>query len=157
MLITPVLRSQIVVEPPKHIDRFEMAVELIKEMEGWHGAGNHPYIGYGHRILPGEKLNYRISKQKATEILRSDLRKKCAVFRQYGKDSLLLGVLAYNVGEYNILGNKKIKRSRLIQKLESGDRDIYNEYISFRRYKGKVLPSLERRRKAEFKLLFINK
>ena len=42
-----------------------------------------------------------------------------------------------------------------IQKLESGSRDIYEEYISFRCYKGKVVPSIERRRKKEFELLYI--
>jgi len=39
-------------------------------------------------------------------------------------------------------------------KLESGDRNIYKEYVSFRCYKGKVVPSIERRRKVEFMLLF---
>ena len=33
--------------------------------------------------------------------------------------------------------------------------DIYEEYISFRCYKGKVIPSIERRRKKEFELLYI--
>jgi lysozyme len=45
-------------------------------------------------------------------------------------------------------------KSRLLKKLESGDRDIYKEYVSFRCYKGKVVPSIERRRKVEYMLLF---
>ena len=32
--------------------------------------------------------------------------------------------------------------------------DIYNEYVSFRCYKGKVVPSIERRRKVEYMPLF---
>ena len=45
-------------------------------------------------------------------------------------------------------------KSKLIQKLEAENRDIYKEYISFRCYKGKVVPSIERRRKVEYLLLF---
>lgn len=60
-----------------------------------------------------------------------------------------------NVGYYRLVGYGKMPKSRLIQKLESGSRDIYEEYISFRCYKGKVVPSIERRRKKEFELLYI--
>ena len=60
-----------------------------------------------------------------------------------------------HVGCYRLSGNGKIPKSRLIQKLESGDRDIYKEYISFRCYRGKVIPSIERRRKEEFELFYI--
>ena len=88
------------------------------------------------------------------ELLRKDLRKFCAMFRQFGKDSLLLATLAYNVGPYRLLGSKKIPKSTLVRKLEAGDRNIYKEYISFRCYKGKVVPSIERRRKVEYMLLF---
>ena len=41
-----------------------------------------------------------------------------------------------------------------MKKLEAGDRDIYDEYVSFRCYRGKVVPSIERRRKVEYMLLF---
>lgn len=61
----------------------------------------------------------------------------------------------HNVGYYRLVGYGKMPKSRLIQKLESGNRDIYEEYISFRCYKGKVVPSIERRRKKEFELLYI--
>jgi len=39
--------------------------------------------------------------------------------------------------------------------LDEGDRNIYREYITFRKYKGKVIPSLELRRRMEFELLYI--
>ena len=95
-----------------------------------------------------------MTRQQADELLRKDLRRFCAMFRQFGKDSLL-ATLAYNVGPYRLLGNKKIPKSTLVRKLEAGDRNIYKEYISFRCYKGKVVPSIERRRKVEFELLYI--
>lgn len=134
---------------------FDVAVRCVKQFEGWHTARDTPYIGYGHRLLSGEKLTANLTEMQADSLLRSDLRKRCATFRKFGKDSLLLGVLSYNVGEYRLLGYGKIPKSRLIRKLEQGDRDIYKEYISFRMYRGKVVPSLERRRKTEFKLLFV--
>lgn len=59
-----------------------------------------------------------------------------------------------NVGPYRLKGYGKRPKSRLLKKLESGDRNIYKEYVSFRCYKGKVVPSIERRRKVEFMLLF---
>lgn len=76
------------------------------------------------------------------------------MFRQFGKDSLLLVTLAYNVGLYRLLGSKKMPKSTLGKKLEAGDRNIYKEYVSFRCYKGKVVPSIERRRKLGYLLLF---
>lgn len=135
-------------------DLFDEAVELIKNHEGWHSAKHYPYVGYGHRLTGEDSFNHNISKKQADSILRSDLRKKCAVFREFGKDSLILGVLAYNVGEYSILGIGKKPKSRLLRKLESGNRNVYSEYISFRMYKGKVIKSIENRRIAEFKTLF---
>lgn len=134
---------------------FEKAVACIKVFEGWHTHRNHPYIGYGHRLLSGEKLTANLNKAQADSLLRADLRKRYATFRRFGKDALLLTVLSYNVGEYRLLGHGKIPKSNLIRKLEEGDRDIYKEYVSFRKYKGKVVRSIERRREVEFELLYI--
>lgn len=104
---------------------FERAVRCIKYYEGWHDIKrNYPYIGWGHRILPHEKFRKNITFQQADSLLRSDLRKLCTLFRKYGRDSLVLAVLAYNVGPYKILGNGKYPKSRLLQKIEQGERNI---------------------------------
>lgn len=95
-----------------------------------------------------------MTKREADVLLRKDLRKFCAMFRKFGKDSLLLATLAYNVGPYRLLGSKKIHKSALIRKLEAGDRNIYREYIAFCNYKGKRHAMLLKRRKAEFALLY---
>ena len=137
--------------PPSDKDK---AVACIKRWEGWH-RGKMPYIGYGHRLLPHEKLTENLSEAQADSLLRCDLERCLKVFRKYGKDSLLLSLLGFNVGCYRLVGDGKIPKSRLIQKLESGDRDIYREYISFRCYRGKVIPSIERRRKEEIELFYI--
>ena len=52
-----------------------------------------------------------------------------------------------------LMGNASHPKSRLIQKIESGDRNIHNDYIRFCRYKGKVVPSIRKRRKVELLLL----
>ena len=133
---------------------FDEAVELIKRYEGRHTEQDYPYVGYGHRLLPGESFNGRITEETADSLLRADLKQKCAAFRGFGRDSLLLGVLAYNIGEYRLLGYGERPKSRLIEKLEGGDRDIRKEYVSFRKWQGQVIPSIEQRRKAEFDLLY---
>ena len=134
---------------------FERAVRCTKYFEGWHSEKHHPYVGYGHRLQPGERYSARtMTKRQADALLRKDLRKFCAMFRHLGKDSLLLGTLAYNVGPFRLLGSGKIPKSKLIRKLEAGDRDIYKEYISYCHYKGRKIRSIERRRKMEFLLLF---
>lgn len=61
---------------------------------------------------------------------------------------------AYNVGYGTLMGNADHPKSRLIQKIESGDRNIHNDYIRFCRYKGKVVPSIRKRRKVELLLLY---
>lgn len=96
-----------------------------------------------------------MTERQADALLRKDLRKFCEMFRRFGADSVLLGTLAFNVGPAKLLGNKKYPKSRLIRKLEAGDRNIYREYIAFCNYKGKRHAMLLKRRKAEFALLYI--
>ena len=40
-----------------HVSRFELAVACIKKYEGLHGPKHHPYVGYGHKLLPGERFS----------------------------------------------------------------------------------------------------
>ena len=127
---------------------FEESIDCIKRYEGVHTARHYPYVGYGHKLVAGETFTAGMSEACADSLLLADLLKRCAVFRSYGRDSLLLSVLAYNVGETRVL------KSCLVKKLRSGCRNIYREYVSFRLIKGKVSAVLERRRKEEFDLLF---
>lgn len=127
---------------------FDEAVDCIKRYEGLHKPEHHPYVGYGHKLMSCEKFPANMSEPYADSLLRADLRKKCRVFRSFDRDSLLLGVLAYNVGETRVL------KSRLVQKLRTGCRDVRSEYITFRIMNGKVSPVLEQRREEEFRLLF---
>lgn len=106
-------------------------------------------------MQPHEKFKKNLTLEQADSLLRSDLRTFCGMFRKYGKDSLLLAVLAYNVGPYKVLGNRrKYRKSRLLQKIERWERDIEREYLDFCRWKGKVIASIRRRRNTEFRLLY---
>ena len=71
---------------------FERAVLIIKKYETMHHPKDYPYVGYGHRVLPGEpyRRGCQLTEAQADALLRKDLRKFCALYSQYGKDSLLL-------------------------------------------------------------------
>lgn len=71
------------------------------------------------------------------------------------KDTLLLTLFAYNVGVGRLLGYGKRPKSRLLQKIEAGERNFYQEYVSLCRYKGKVLSGLVKRRQVEFALFYL--
>lgn len=96
-----------------------------------------------------------MTKRDTDALLRKDLRKFCTMFRQFGRDSLLLATLAYNVDSYRLLESGKIPKNTLIRKLEAGDSNIYWKYIAFCNYKGKRHATLLKRREAEFVLLCI--
>lgn len=130
---------------------FEEAVRIIKKYETIHQPRHWPFVGYGHKVLPGEKFSRKkaLSEAEAEKILRADLLKNCAQFRQYGKDSLILGVLAYNIGW------GAVKRSSIIKMLKMGNRNFKDIYIAHCRYKGKVHKQIQKRRIEEFETLYI--
>ena len=134
---------------------FERAVVCIKHFEGLHGLKDAPYVGYGHQLLLGEHFTAAMTERQADSLLRADLMKRLMMFKNYGKDALLLAVLSYNVGTDRLLGYGKYPKSQLLRKIESGDRNFYREFISFCRYKGKVLRGLVKRRRVEFALFYI--
>lgn len=96
----------------RHLAPFDRAVCIIKRFEGWHSARHYPYIGFGHRLREGEKLTADITEAQADSLLRADLAGMCALFRHLGKDSLLIGCLAYQVGPYRLLGHGKMPKAR---------------------------------------------
>ena len=112
-------------------------------------------MGYGHQLQKGEHFSSNMPEWQADSLLRADLMAQFDHFKCYGKDALLLSLLAYNVGAGRILGYGKQPKSQLLRKIEAGDRNIYGEYVSFCRYKGKVLSGLVKRRQMEFLLFFI--
>ena len=134
---------------------FERAVCCIRFYEGLHRKKDYPYVGYGHKLRPGERYSSNMTAREAEVLLRKDLRELCAIFRSYGQDSLLLAALAYNIGPYKVLGCKgRYPKSTILKKLEAGDRNIRDDYVKYCRWRGKRVPSIERRRYIELMLLF---
>ena len=130
---------------------FERAVIIIKKFETLHRPKDYPYVGYGHRVLPGEpyRRGVQLTEKQADALLRKDLRKFVSLYKAYGKDALLLGVLAYNCGP------GVVNKSTVLKKLKSGNRDIFKSYISHCRYKGKFHKQLHQRRLTEFLVLYM--
>ncbi len=130
---------------------FERAVLIIKKYETLHKPRHWPYVGYGHQVQPGEpyRRGVQLTEAQADALLRKDLAKFCALYSQYGKDSVLLGALAYNCGP------GVVNKSSILKKLKSGDRNIFKAYTSHCRYKGKRHKGLYNRRLTELAALFI--
>ncbi len=129
---------------------FERAVIIIKKFETLHKPKHWPYVGYGHQVQPGEpfRRGVQLTEKQADALLRKDLRKFVSLYKAYGKDALLLGVLAYNCG------SGVVNKSTLLKKLKSGNRDIFKFYTSHCCYKGKFHAQLHQRRLTEFAALF---
>ncbi|MDE7160276.1 MAG: glycoside hydrolase family protein [Muribaculaceae bacterium] len=130
---------------------FDDAVEIIKKYEGLHSAKHWPLVGYGHKVLPGEKFTRgkALTEAQADKLLRQDLAKLCARYRSFGPDSLLLAALAYNTG----IGT--VSKSSVLKKLQAGDRNIKANYLAHSTYRGRTNSQLKRRRTEEFETLFV--
>ena len=81
-------------------------------------------LGYGHQLQRGEHFTADMTERQADSLLRADLWKCFEHFKGYGKDALLLTLLAYNVGVGRLLGCGKHPKSRLLRKIETGDRNF---------------------------------
>ena len=129
---------------------FERAVIIIKKYETLHRPKDYPYVGYGHRVLPGEpyRRGVQLTEKQADALLRKDLRKFVSLYKAYGKDALLLGVLAYNCGP------GVVNKSTVLKKLKSGNRDIFKSYTAHCHYRGKFHKQLHQRRLTEMVTLF---
>lgn len=129
---------------------FEQAVAMIKKYETLHSPKHWPLIGYGHLVQPGEKYSRgtKLSESQADALLRKDLKKLVDYYKSYGKDSLLLGVLAYNIGP------GRVDKSTVVKLLKNGNRNIRDAFESLCRYKGKVHNQIKQRRIEEYKAFF---
>ncbi|MDE6549471.1 MAG: glycoside hydrolase family protein [Muribaculaceae bacterium] len=130
---------------------FEDAIAIIKKYEGLSGPSHWPFVGYGHKVMPGEKFTRgkKLTEAEADALARADYAKLCAKYREFGADSLLLAALAYNCGP------GVVAKSSVLSKLKAGNRDIEASYIAHSRYKGKQLSQLKRRRQEELATLFV--
>ena len=135
---------------------FERAVLIIKYYESLHRPEHWPTIGFGHVVQPGEPYikGVQLTERHADALLRKDLRKFCALYRSFGADSLLLACVSYNCGQAKIIGGQGYAKSRLIRKLEAGNRNILVDYLAFCHYNGKLHQGIKRRRWVEYQALF---
>lgn len=116
----------------------EDAVFFLVLAEVWHDPIKTAYTGWGHRY---DYDSVRVSTPfEADSLAASDLRALCARFRDFQGDSLLLALLAYNVGV------KAIKTSSLMDSL------TFDAYTSFCYIKGERSERQFHRRRAEWML-----
>ena len=128
-------------------------IDMLKEFEGFRAypytcPGGSLTIGYGNTIKPGEYTS--ITKEEADSLLRktvsgfeSAVKKMVNVPLSQNQYDALVS-LAYNIGA------GALKRSTLIDKLNSGDyKAAANEFTRFVKSNGKTLDGLVRRRERE--------
>ena len=129
---------------------FERAVLIIKKFETMHKPKHWPYVGYGHQVQSGEpyRRGVQLTEAQADALLRKDLAKFVSLYKDYGKDAVLLGALAYNCGP------GVVNKSSILKKLKAGDRNIFQVYTSHCRYKGKWHKGIHTRRLTELAALF---
>lgn len=129
---------------------FEKAVQMIKKYETLHSARHWPLVGYGHKVQPGEnfKKGVALTEAQADKLLRKDLKKMIDCFKEYGKDSLLLGLLAYNVDP------GRVNKSEIVRMLKNGNRNIKNAFLGMCRYKGREHKQIKSRRIEEYSNFF---
>ena len=116
-----------------------------------HKPKHWPYVGYGHQVQPGEpyRRGVQLTEAQADALLRKDLAKFVSLYKDYGKDAVLLGALAYNCGP------GVVNKSSILKKLKAGDRNIFKAYTSHCRYKGKWHKGIHTRRLTEYAALFM--
>ena len=136
----------------------QQGIDLIKSFEGlrlkaYYDSVGVCTIGYGHTATA--KPNMTITKEKAEELLKTDLKRfEEGVSRLVGLkihqlmfDSLVS--FSFNLG----LGN--LQKSTLLKKVNLGKfEEVPQEFLKWNRAGGKVLNGLTRRREAE-KNLFL--
>lgn len=83
---------------------FERGVVVVKFFEGLHGKDCYPYVGYGHKLQKGEHFTVAMTERQADSLLRADLIKRLMIFKDYGKDALLLSEISDN----NVYPNQNI-------------------------------------------------
>jgi lysozyme len=139
----------------------QIGIDLIKFFEGckltaYLDASGTWTIGYGHTRLA--RSGWIINQAEAEDLLKTDLLHTEALIRGLGLslnqnqfDALVS--LVYNIG----IGN--LRRSTLLRMLQKDPNDFFlvYEFPKWRKAGGKILPGLERRRKAEAILYFTGK
>lgn len=106
---------------------------IIKEFEGLH-HNDTIYCGYGHLITKKSD-----TLQSAIDLLNLDLLKNIKFFN-YSNDSIILGVLAYNVGV-----------GRVVRSGLDTNFSIFR-YMNFCYFRGKFHEKLFERRKKELEI-----
>jgi len=135
-------RSSLSGNSPKEQDpaapTIEQAVSFLALAEGWHDPRKTGCTGWGHRVCYDAAR--AVTPAEADSLATSDLKALSARFRNFRGDSLLLALLAYNVGV------KAVKTSFLMDSL------TFDAYTSFCYIGGKYNSQQYWRRRAEWML-----
>lgn len=141
-------------ERVKEEQLFEEAVSTIKKYETLHKPKHWPYVGYGHRVQKGEpyRQGVQLSERQADALLRKDLKKFVDTYSEFGKNAILLGALAYNIGPV------AVGKSGFMKMLKRGihaPQALLDAYAALCKFKGKFHKQIHNRRLNEFNTLYV--
>lgn len=133
------------------IKLFDGAVALIKHYEQWHSPKHYPYVAYGHRLLAKDNFSFPINKTDGELLLINDLKKNMSYFKGTFSERLLMGMLAYNIGQSKVLKSTVYK---MIQNGGYSFTELKANYICWCMYNGKHHRRIHQRRIDEFELIY---
>jgi len=139
-----------------------LAVPLIKKYEGFSATSylcpaGYKTIGYGHKILSGEKIAEPLSEDKALELLAADAEIAGEAIKRLIKRLLTPEQTAALLSFTYNLGAAALQRSTLRRKVNAGqDGMVPKELMKWVRVKGRIMSGLVARRKEEGGLYISN-
>jgi len=134
------------------------AIDLIKKFEGCRLEAYRDPVGIwtiGYGTTTGVKQGMKITRERAEALLLEHVKRVCLPRLEEmvkvactNNELCALVSLSYNIGTGALAG------STLIKKLNANksDEEVADQFLRWNKAKGKVLPGLTRRRKAERQL-----
>jgi lysozyme len=143
--------------PRKPMSLSPQGLAFIKRQEGYSSAlyedvAGNPTIGYGHLIKPGEDFSPGITPEQASQLLAQDTQAAVNAVNHQVKVNMTQAQFDALVDFTFNLGADSLRKSILLQNLNSQRPVVLQNFTDWNHAGGKVVAGLTRRRADEFNL-----
>lgn len=138
----------------------EAGLALIMRFEGFSALpymcpAGYATVGFGHVVLPHERFERPLSETEGKTLLASDVRVAERAVMRFISPIISQGAFDALVSLTFNIGAAALQRSTLRRVIARGDEQAtHAQWMRWVHAGGRVLPGLERRRKAELSLYF---